>query len=191
MYKTSRNFAVRLLQACIGDSDRQRCKFATQMHLVTDILMQQFELINAPKERHEMLHAVCYTLATRAYHYELFEDPKLKYKRYWEPRVEPYYWPVPAAFVVAVRAQFTGVIESMLGLYDGTTMGENSIASTKAEGFGAPLDVVIALGRIDQCKLLLSHGAVLDRNPNSSNCRAMEFAAGRGQLVFIEFVLNK
>jgi hypothetical protein len=56
------SLAIRLLQACIGENDRGNCEFATRMHSVVDALMQQFELVNAPRERHEMLGSLCYAL---------------------------------------------------------------------------------------------------------------------------------
>jgi hypothetical protein len=67
MFHASRPFVIGLLHAYIGDYDGGKCDFVAEMHGAIDTLMQQFQLVGDPKERHEIFYAVYHALAMRPF----------------------------------------------------------------------------------------------------------------------------
>lgn len=150
--------------------------------------MQQFELVNEPKKRHEMLGSLCYALTMWPWRRDLF--------KYGNQEQIAFYDPLPTAFAVAIMARYTEVMKSMVEPQpaipcDIGTRAECSTVTQKSRNFVIPLDIAITLGNTDQVMLLLSHGAVLNGGPRSPNCLAMLLAAQHGHLKMVEFVLEQ
>jgi ankyrin repeat protein len=189
--KAPRAFVVRLLEAYIGEHPRGRCEFAERMHSVLDILMEQLELVRTPKERHEVLHSVCYALAARPWQRNLFAVQG------W---TTTYWHPMPVVFVVALIVEYDHVVKRILSAHAdsehkpstvyGISCKQHGIISVEAWYFGTPLDVAITLGRTAQVKMLLSHGTTFNETYKPWNCRGSSLAAQRGHKDVLDLLIG-
>jgi ankyrin repeat protein len=183
LYKAPKSYVKQLLQYCIG---RGQCELAKQMHSVIDVLVQQFDIVGAHEEYHEVFDLVCDALAAKVHPGNLF-----LYKR-------PEHWnPVPTAFVVAIRADYTDVIDNMLEMYptvpyDRENNGERPLAATDAFDMDPrlPLEMAMVLGRAEQVKMLWRHGAQIDTGYMASPLSACKRAAKNGHEEVVELYLK-
>lgn len=183
---------IQLLQEYIGEHDRGTCVFAQRMHSVVDALMEQLELAQTPKERHEVLQSVCCAMAKRPWQRDLFPGHQSRIVN-WNP------W--PEALIVALVAEYDHVVRSILSThanaayvwtaFDGKVPNPQPIVSLEAWYFRTPLDVAITLGRTAQVQMLFSHGAVFNKRPWSSNCRASSLAAQRGHKDVLALLIGR
>jgi hypothetical protein len=182
MEKAQRPFFIQLLQAYLGEALRGTDEFAIRMHCVVDILKEKLELVGMPKARHEVIYAVCYALAMRPRHFELFSN---------QATGADSCQPLPVVFIVALVAEYNDVVAHILENHPilswGTPEIRLPIAVSSPCEFGTPLEVMISLGRTAQVEMLLSHGAELSRR-NDVACR---LAAERGHADVIDLVVNR
>ncbi|KAF2830144.1 ankyrin [Ophiobolus disseminans] len=167
-------FLAHLLHHYIGEHDRKTSNFATRMHAAIDCIMQQLQLVNTPKKRHEVLSAVCSALARRPF--QRYHDMS------YSPTAQFLQDAKPIAFIVALMTPYEAVVQRMLA-----KLPSEMITNAKAWVFGTPLEVMISLGDTDHVRLLLNHGAWLE---TTSADRALEKAAQMGHADTIELVLQ-
>lgn len=139
--------------------------------------MDGFAIVGTPKERHEVCGLVCDALAeTQGPGHSSF------YKR------PEYLNPVPTAFAIALRENVTDLINHMLKTFPMVSCGRKKrakIARTcplaAAEAFDIssklPLERTMMHGRTEQAKMLLSHGARIEKDPEASPFFACRTAA--------------
>lgn len=199
LYKAPTPFVTRILEGCIGDNDRGGCEFATHMHSVIDTLMEQFRQLGDPRERDEMLRAVCHAFATRPWQRELFKwrsADSWSVPRNWESL---YRNPIPTAFVVAIHARYDNVIKHMLDIHptvpcDISTGVKCRLASANTIDLGLPIDMAVISGQTREVERLWDHVAQQDiirprqLLPTST---ALEVAARRGHFQVLELIFPR
>jgi hypothetical protein len=176
MWKAPRPFYFRLLQFHIGEHSRKNVAFSSRMHRVVDVLMLEFKELRTPKERIEVVNDVCNALAIRPWQY--YSSPR------YDSSEDMLRGATSTAFVVALITPYPAVIERML-----SAVPAPYITAEECD-FGAPVRVMIALGRTAQVQQLLSN--MDDKTSLSwiSARRAIAMAAARGHADMVELVLQ-
>jgi hypothetical protein len=118
--RAPRDFVVRVLEAYIGEHDREGCEFTAQMHEVFDLLMAQCALISISAQRHEILHTLCDTIAMTQCGISIESRCIWRHPRSRRSGeiTQIHQWdPIPTAFVVAVGAGWDDTIANMLATH--------------------------------------------------------------------------
>ncbi|KAH3983792.1 hypothetical protein HBI25_033140 [Parastagonospora nodorum] len=145
------------------------------MQSAVEVLMDAFETVGTPKEGHEVCGLVCDALAET-----LRPENSFFHKR------PQYLNPVPTAFAIALRENFTDLIDDMLNRFPMVSCGGKGrktrqcpLAAAEAYDISPklPLETAMMHGRIEQVKMLLSHGARIGKDPEASPFVACRTAA--------------
>lgn len=170
------------------------------MHSVVDTLVEQFEQLGSPRERDQMLHAVCHAFATRPWQREMFRWRSAGWNTHcWSNNIPKRWNPKPTAFAVALHAGYDDVIKNMLNTIHAVPCENKAIkkwrlAAAESLDFGLPLDMAVATGRMEQIELLWAHGAQLGHTNAPSapfSFTALEVAARRGHQQVLELVIPR